>query len=476
MESPPPPAPETGVLTHWVFRRVLAFSHLWAFGSLWAQIQGLVGPRGIRPAAETLENAAEALAARELNRWLEMPTLAWFTGADAAALHLLCGAGMVAALLLLFDRLALPSLAALYLLYLSLFHICGEFLHYQWDILLMEVTFAALLYTPRLPLSVWLPRGILFKLMLSSGVVKLASGDPTWRDLTALDFHYWTQPIPHLGGWLAWRMPGHAVSCVLMFAVELAVPLLVLVRPFWAFWPFTALLSVMFGTGNYGFFHLLTFALCVTLVPDARWRRWLRGRVEPPAPKPPTRATWLLAAPIAWLLLLCLLHLGMLGPRRARPEAVVDLYRTLAGPLDAWQLESGYGLFASMTTERLEIQVEGSADGGRTWRPYRFRYKPLEAADLPPPALFHMPRLEWQMWFAALGTCRHNEWFVRFQKRLLEGSPEVRALLSEDPFPEGPPGLVRSRTESFRFAVGDTPWQVEPGGPYCPTLSLDRFR
>jgi hypothetical protein len=465
-----------------LFRRGLALVHLFAFGSLWVQVQGLIGPQGIRPATETLARAGEVLAERGESALWAMPTLGWFTGGGSLALHALCGAGLIAALALLFlPRAAHLAMAALFGLYLSLFHLGAEFLRYQWDLLLLEVTFAGLFYSARLPFSVWLPRLVLFKLMFSSGVVKLASGDPTWHGLTALDYHYWTQPIPHFGGLLAWHAPGHALSCVVMFAVELVVPWFIFFRPAWAFFPFLGLLGVMGATGNYGFFHALSAVLCIPLVSDDTWRRWVRGRWPPPPVRPPpSRPVRLaLAVPIAWLMTLSALHVALLGPRNARPEGLVSAYRALVGPFDAWQFENGYGLFASMTTTRREIHVEGSKDGGETWQQYRFRYKPDDAHDLPPPALFHMPRLDWQMWFAALGSCRRNEWFVLFQKRLLEGSPAVLGLLEDDsPWTsDAPPTLIRTRTERFTFAEspGEGVWAVAPGDPYCPVLSLADF-
>jgi len=483
--APEPPAapPATGGETVLLFRRALALVHLFAFGSLWLQVQGLIGPEGIRPAAATLSRAAAVLAEREESALWAMPTLGWFTGGGALALHGLCGAGVALALaLLLWPRLAVPALAGLFGLYLSLFHLGAEFLRYQWDLLLLEVTFAALFYTARFPLSIWLPRLVLFKLMLSSGVVKLASGDPTWHGLTALDYHYWTQPIPHIGGLVAWHLPGHALSCLAMFAVELIVPWFVFIRPAWAFFPFLGLLGVMGATGNYGFFHVLSAALCIPLLTDETWRRWLGGRLPlrgRPGPLTPLRrpVRIALAVPIVWLMTLSVLHLGMLGQRGDPSASLLNAYRALVGPFDAWQFENGYGLFARMTTHRDEIHVEGSNDDGATWRRYLFRYKPDDAHDLPPPTLFHMPRLDWQMWFAALGTCRRNEWFLAFQRRLLEGSPSVTALLAHNPFPDGPPGRLRTRTERFTFAASsaDGVWTIAPGAPYCPELTLASF-
>jgi hypothetical protein len=144
----------------------------------------------------------------------------------------------------------------------------------------------------------------------------------------------------------------------------------------------------------------------------------------------------------------------------------------------AWHLVGGYGLFRVMTTTRPEIVVEGS-DDGVTWKAYSFKYKPGDLRRRPPLIGFHMPRLDWQMWFAALGDyrSRHDQWFVLFGRRLLAGSPDVLALLGENPFPSGPPRYIRATRYDYRFttpaersATGDW-WSRRLIGPYCPILS-----
>ena len=114
---------------------------------------------------------------------------------------------------------------------------------------------------------------------------------------------------------------------------------------------------------------------------------------------------------------------------------------------------NAYGLFAVMTTERPEIVVEGSEDG-ETWTPYAFRWKPGDVDRRPRFTTPHLPRLDWQMWFAALsGDCRSQRWFLAFERRLLEGSPDVLRLLKGNPFPTHPPRYLRARLRQYDFTA-----------------------
>jgi hypothetical protein len=141
------------------------------------------------------------------------------------------------------------------------------------------------------------------------------------------------------------------------------------------------------------------------------------------------------------------------------------------------EIVNSYGLFAMMTTERPEILVEGSMDG-EEWRAYSFRYKPGDLARAPRWAAPYQPRLDWQMWFAALGNYRENPWFVNFAVRLLEGSPEVKGLLEADPFGGRPPRYVRAMLYDYRFTdveerrkTGNW-WKREVKGQYLPPVGL----
>ena len=148
--------------------------------------------------------------------------------------------------------------------------------------------------------------------------------------------------------------------------------------------------------------------------------------------------------------------------------------RVLAGAIEPLRSANSYGLFRVMTRERPEITVEGS-DDGVTWKPYRFRWKPGELDRRPRFTTPHMPRLDWQMWFAALrGDCRNEPWFLRFELRLLEGSPPVLALLRENPFPARPPRYLRARLSLYEFTRWGSRdwWTSQDVGLYCPPIGL----
>lgn len=476
-----------------------------AFVSLWVQLGGLIGSHGISPASEFLTWAGEQLGWK---KWVAIPTLCWL-GAGDGFLHALCAAGVALSLALILNLAPKWTLLLLWVSYLSLASVGDVFLQFQWDSLLLESGLLAIFLAPSgwrpalstesppRPVALWLMRWLLFKLMLLSGVAKLWSGDKTWRDLTALTFHYWTQPLPTRISYYVHQLPSalHTASTVLMFAIELIVPFLI-------FGPRRARLVaastlVLFQlaiavTGNYGFFNLLTIALCILLVDDAAWRSFLRVLPAPlreraqaafpaspgdfhPAPRP---AQWRRISAVAGAGLVVLVSAAEIRFWRRELPPPVETALQLVQP---FRSINTYGLFAVMTTDRFEIQIDGSNDG-QTWEGYQFKWKPGNLEWASTWAAPHMPRLDWQMWFAALGTCAGNPWFVRFEKRLLEGTPEVVGLLEHDPFPSNPPRYLRSTRYQYRFAEWSERrrreifWERKKVGAYCPTLALQGGR
>jgi lipase maturation factor 1 len=478
----------------WAFVRGLAVVWLAAFVSLGVQIAGLAGPAGILPAGDLLADARATAGRAPI---AELPTLCWWLGTSDTALQAMCAAGAALALLLALG--VLPGLvsAALWALYLSLAVACTTFLSFQWDALLLETGFIATFFAPW---RLWAPelcptcppsrtallllRLLLFKLMFLSGVVKLTSGDPHWRDLTALEYHYWTTCLPTWTGWAVYQLPEwfHRASVVGMLAVELVVPFL-LFAPIrrvriGAVAMLAALQLGIALTGNYGFFNLLTLVLCIPALDDAALLAWapavLRARVARPAGDahvPVWRhAPALAVAAIAVPLSLVQISAHVLG-HRALPEFAVSALEAV----EPFRSVNSYGLFARMTTSRREIEVEGS-DDGMEWKTYAFRWKPGDPARRPEFAGLHMPRLDWQMWFAALSDWRRQTWFLEFLARLLEGSPPVRDLLAVDPFPSRPPRLVRAVVWDYHFTTAAERastgawWKRTRLGLYCPIL------
>jgi hypothetical protein len=488
--------PDSFVLASSLFLRLLALVYLIAFVSLWTQVDGLIGRNGILPAGRFFDAAREQLGA---SRYWRLPSLCWLAPGDAF-LHVLCAAGVVLALLLAAGAAPVPVLFLLWAAYLSL-SIAGQtFLSFQWDILLLEAGFLAMFF-PAAPWSIrprlldapareglLLERLLLFKLMFLSGITKLLSGDAAWRNLTALEYHYETQPLPSVVGWYAHQLPGwfQKVSCAGMYAIEIGLPFLIFApRPLRraAAAGFVLLQVLIAATGSYCFFNLLTLALCVLLLDDlllarAAWRGLAeRAAALGPAPRGPLRRR--VVAPIAILVAaVSALAIADEMVRTARPGPGNAILAAVLAPGETLRTINGYGLFRVMTTTRPEIVIEGSSDGV-TWKPYEFRWKPGDTRRRPRYAAPHQPRLDWQMWFAALGPQRSAHWLEPLARRLLEGSPEVLALLREDPFPEAPPKQLRMVMYRYRFsdpaarrAIGEW-WQRERVGMLLPPVSLE---
>ncbi len=464
--------PLTYIRVRYVFLRGLALIYLIAFASLAVQIQGLAGSRGIVPAHSLIENLkADALVNHiGLERYHFFPTLAWWSASDRA-LSWQCGAGIVLAVLLLFGIAPAPVLFLLWALYLSLCSICPPFLDFQWDILLLETGFLAIFFAPwqwlerparQSPpshLVLWLLRWLMFRLMLESGCVKLLSGDPAWSHLTALRFHYETQPLPTWIGWYAHQLPpGFQSFCVAaMFFIELAVPVFIFAgrrARLTAAVLFALFQMIILLTGNYGFFNYLTLLLCLPLLDD-RAMAWRQSAVplalpETPPPLPAQSRRWprfvLLPVSCVAVLATLMMMLATLSVPQHWPAPLVGMLRWLE-PLRTF---NGYGLFRVMTQTRPEIIIEGSNDG-ENWQPYEFKYKPGDLKARPRFVAPHQPRLDWQMWFAALGRPQDNLWLINFETRLLENSPPVLALLARNPFPNAPPKYIRAQLYEYDF-------------------------
>jgi hypothetical protein len=467
----------------WLFLRALAAVYLCAFVSLWVQVEGLIGSRGILPAQDLLEFVRARTGSERY--WL-LPTLFWLGSGDAA-LTAVCGAGAALAVALLCGVAPAAAAALLWALYLSLVSVGQVFLGYQWDTLLLETGLLAIFLAPgglrpRLRgepslASVWLLRWLLFRLMFSSGLVKLASGDPAWRSLTALDYHYWTQPLPTWIAWYAQQAPRwtHAASVVVLFVVELGVPVLTFAgrrARLAAFVPLVELQVLIAATGNYAFFNALTAALCLTLLDDAALPRWLRALLPAGLADRPRRFRPQDMALCALVLPLSAVQLAATtGIRLPLPPPLPQLQEALA----PFASVNAYGLFAVMTTSRDEIAVEGSRDG-RTWLEYAFRFKPGDPRRAPGFVAPHQPRLDWQMWFAALAPCESSPWLERFLARLREGSPPVRGLLASDPFGDAPPRFLRAVLYEYRFSDpaqarrGGEWWERRRLGLFCPVV------
>jgi len=406
----------------------------------------------------------------------------WLNASDFA-IAAVCWIGVALSLLLVCNLLPRLSLLLLYVLYLSLFYAGQIFTSFQWDTFLLETGFAALLLSFATTQGIWLLRWLMFRFMFMSGVVKLASGDPNWWNLSALSYHFLTQPLPTPLAWYAAQLPLSLLKFTtsVTFFVELVLPFLIFcprrLRQIAAF-GFLLLQSGILITGNYNWFNLQTMLLCLPLFDDAaiqnilprRVVRLLRLHTENRMPGWPVT---ILVSALALLIVFCSL-VEMYQRFGGTPPAMMEAVdRVITGRL---RITSPYGLFAVMTTARREIVIEGSNDGVQ-WREYEFPYKPGDVARAPRWNIPHQPRLDWQMWFAALTEPRQVYWFPRFFERLLQNEPTVTALLQTNPFPEMPPFYVRALFYDYKYANSEEKreglwWQRQLVATYFPAAHL----
>jgi len=472
------PEPPRYDLVSFLFLRLLGLIYLSAFVSFGVQAQGLIGSHGILPVAE-LVNAVASRFGPE--RFFLMPTVFWLSASDFA-IAAVCWVGAGLSLLLVFNLLPRLSLFLLYALYLSLFYGGQTFMTFQWDTFLLETGFIALLLSFATTPGVWLLRWLLFRFMFMSGVVKLLSGDPNWWNLSALSYHFLTQPLPTPLAWYAAHLPPSVLKFATggMFFIELILPFLIFCPRrlrFFAAFGILLLQSCILITGNYNWFNVQAMLLCLPLFDDAALQKVLPRRLIRLQPvhaenSAPRRAVTIVVSALALLIVFCSL-VEMDARFGGSPPAAAQAIDRFVGPL---HITSPYGLFAVMTTKRYEIVIEGSSDGVE-WREYEFRYKPGDVARAPRWNIPHQPRLDWQMWFAALDDPRRLFWFSRFLQRVLENEPAVTVLLEKNPFPDKPPVYVRAQFYDYTYASSEEKakglwWDRRSLGLYFPVVHL----
>jgi predicted DCC family thiol-disulfide oxidoreductase YuxK len=465
-------------LVSFSFMRLFGLIYLSAFASFGVQALGLIGSHGILPVAE-LVNVIGGRAGVE--RFYVMPMLFWISSSDLA-IQAVCWGGVGFSLLLVFNVLPRLCLFLLYVLYLSLLYGGQIFMSYQWDTFLLEAGFLGLLMSFAQVPGVWLLRWLLFRFMFMSGVVKLSSGDPNWWNLSAMSYHFFTQPLPTPLAWYAAHLPPSVLRFATggVFVVELLSPFLIFCPRrlrFFAAFGILLLQTCILITGNYNWFNLQTMLLCLLLFDDAalqkilpyRLAQVLSARVRQRAPK---KSVSVVVG--AWGLLLVFCSLVEMDLRfGGSPPAVAGQIDQLIEPL---RMVSSYGLFAVMTTQREEIVIEGSNDGVE-WREYAFPYKPGDVSRRPRWNIPHQPRLDWQMWFAALDDPRRLGWFARFLEKLLKNEPAVTALLERNPFRDEPPQYIRAQFYDYTFTSAEEKskgawWQRRSVGLYFPVVRL----
>ena len=455
----------------WWFVRGLGVIYFSVFYSLAFQIHGLIGPRGLLPAGAYFSSLNASVT--PLARYWYAPSLLWLSSGEGA-LTALVVIGLAASLALLFNLWPRVSLALCAGMFLSFIAAAQDFSGYQSDGMLLQASLIALPFAPRglrpglgahsppSRICLWLLRLEWFEIYFESGLVKILSGDEQWRNLTALDKYYENGPLPTWLGWYAQqRLPHafHAATAALTLIFELLLCWLVFApRRFRVIlFALTSILQIgIISTANYAFLNYLELLLGITLLCDS----------PPPLAQPRWRK--IVFNSLAGLYVYCQLASFFAGGVLAWPARLLAPFR----------VADSYGLFATMTRARYEIEFQGSIDGIH-WLAYPFKYKPQDIDKAPGIYAPYQPRFEWNLWFASLGEVSENAWVVTAEERLLDGEPAVLRLFARDPFGGQRPKFVRAVEYQYWFttpaekrATGNW-WRRSELGPYAPTVPSD---
>src|SRR5213082_1715464 len=475
-------------LTRFVIIRLLGFVYAVAFLVAAQQLVPLVGEHGLTPANHFFERVQAHFGSRSAAA-LQLPSLFSF-GISDQGLSIIAWVGFGLSLIVLGGFANAILLGILWAMYMSIVHVGQIWYGYGWEIQLLETGFLSIFLCPLLdgrpfpkcrpPILVfWLFRWLGFRIMLGAGLIKLR-GDPCWRDLTCLSYHYETQPIPSpISRYLHFApLWFHKLETAWNHFIELVVP-------WFSFGPrrvrhIAGLLLVSFQivliiSGNLSFLNYLTIIPFLACFDDTFLRHFLpRGvvkRAERAAQQSePSRInnTIAIALAILFVYLSAAPVLNLVSGRQ--------LMNYSYDPLD---LVNTYGAFGTVGRERAEIIFEGTEDsvitGDTKWREYEFKAKPGDPNRRPAIIAPYQCRIDWQIWFAAMASPAEYPWTLHFVWKLLHNDRGTLSLLADNPFPNTPPHYIRARLYRYRFApIGDrTWWKREPIGEWLPALSTD---
>jgi hypothetical protein len=482
------PATPGHFLTRFVILRLLGLVYLMAFLTLYEQGPALLGPHGLTPLGDHLDAVAAGLGSRGAG-FRALPSVFWL-GAGAGALRAagLVGVALAAAVLLGFANV--PMLAALCALQVSISNVGQIWYGFGWEIQLVETGFLCLFLVPLLdgrpfprrapPVAAfWLLRWLAMRIMWGAGLIKLR-GDACWRDLTCLDFHFETQPIPsplspHFHALPSWA---HACGVAFNHVVEIGAPFLVLLgrrARLAGGLLMLALQVILILSGNLSFLNWLTLVPIAACFDDGVWRRVLpralvaraaaaRGKAKPSR----AQAVAVAAAAVLVAALSVSPVLNLVSGEQVMNTSFTRL-----------PLVNTYGAFGTVGRERAQLVIEGTRDevvGPETrWTAYQPRCQPADPARRPCWMSPYHRRLDWLLWFAAMASPREYPWTVHLVAKLLEGDPDVLGLFAWDPFAGTPPRHVRVELYNYRLARpgAPLPWERTRLGPWLPPLSRE---
>jgi len=480
-------------LTRFVLLRLLGAVYAVAFLVAVNQLVPLIGEHGLLPVGNFLDLVRQSYGSTSAG-FFKLPSLFWFWHSDAALLTA-SWVGLVLSLVVVTGYANAPLMAVLWALYLSIVHAGQEWYGYGWEIQLTETGFLAIFMCPLLDMrpfpkrpTPWaiiiLFRWLTWRIMVGAGMIKFR-GDKIWRNATALYYYFETQPIPgpltrwfhffprlilRLGVWFNW--------------------LAELVAPFFVFWPrmgrhiagviIVALQVFIIVSGNLSFLNWLTIVPALACFDDGFWARILPKKLSAKAraagesseeSKPMVITAWVVTGIVGILSIQPLYNI--LSPNQAMNRS-----------FEPFELVNTYGAFGSVGLERDNVIFEGTMDdtaGNKaSWKPYLYKGLPVEPNKRPPQIAPYQLRLDWQMWFASMGTAEQYPWTYNLVWKLLHHDALALSLFANDPFNGKAPRFIRARIYRYKFAKPGNPqglyWNRELLGAWMPVLSVNDAR
>ena len=473
-------------LTRMIFVRALGAIYLVAFLGVLFQMKGLVGSRGLLPAQLFLQQV-KAASGSGMHTFWKLPTVFWWHLSDHwMTILAITGVGVSAAIMLGLSNGI--SLLLVWIIYMSFVHIGQVFYGYGWESLLLETGFLAIFLYPMFNLSLFpahhpppklvmaLLLWVLFRNMFGAGMIKVR-GDDCWRDLTCLNTHFETQPLPNLlSPWFhrlpQWMLKGgvlfnHVVELLAPFGLLLTAPFRIVAGILTAIFQIILIIS-----GNLSWLNWLTLVLCIPCFDDRIWRRMIPQQWLPTIPT--DMGFSVLATGTQW----GLIGLGVLvAVLSIQPiQNLLSSQQRMNTSYDPFHLVNSYGAFGSVGKERFECVIKGSHDpSSNDWQEYGFPAKPGPVMRRHPIIAPYQPRLDWQIWFAAMGNINHNPWLVHLVAKLLKNDPTIQPLIGHNPFKSKPPTAIKIDLYRYTFAPKGTPakWQRQFVGPYLPPITIN---
>lgn len=427
--------------------RLLGAIYVIAYVPFLFQVRGLFGKEGILPISHYLIFAKLSFGKK---RFYYLPTLFWFNSSDFA-LFTCIWSGIFLGTLLMLGIYPPIVLLLLYVTHLTLTSAGQDFLSFGWETFLMEVTMGTFLIVSTSPFNLfgWLGLSfLLFRFHVEAGASKLLSGDKNWRNLTAIAYHYLSQPLPNTQAWYFHKLPlwFHKVSTILMLFIEIVVPFAIFSTPeirLGVFILFVGLQFVIWFTGNLSYLNYITVITCIILIHN----QYLEPYISPPP--------YLAPSPLLWQLFISLLGIVFFALQVmafCRMLFRITPFNNILYHVQPFHLATPHGIFAVMTTKRYEIVIEGSNDSIE-WKEYSFYYKPGALSWRPRRIAPYQPRIDWQAWFLPFSSFNREQWFQHFLIKLLQGSKPVLKLLKYNPFPESPPVFIRVLFYDYEFTT-----------------------